>query len=196
MSIQSDIEAAIGSLSPSLRRIAVMIRERPAIVLESTITELSAKCGISKASVVRLCQAIGLAGYAQLRVGLATELGKESAQFGTPTDYGADISPADTLQEIARKIAALELMAIEETINSLDFNVLERVVNRFENASRILLYGVGASQFVAEDLQHKLFRIGRDAFVLSDPHEARAAAALPMSGVVAMGISQDRKSVV
>lgn len=189
MSIQSTIEAAVGSLSPSLRRIAETIRDRPTIVLESTINDLAAECGTSVASVVRFCQAIGMAGYAQLRVALATELGKESAQFGMPAAYGADVSPGDSLQEIARKISSLELMAIDETIGSLDFEVLERVVGRFENASRILLYGVGASQFVAEDLQHKLFRVGRDAFVLSDPHEAWAAAALPVSGVVAMGIS-------
>lgn len=189
MSIQSTIEAAVGSLSPSLRRIAETIRERPNLVLDSTINELAAECGTSVASVVRFCQAIGMAGYAQLRVALATELGKESAQFGVPADFGADVSPSDSLEEIARKISSLELMAIDETIGSLDFEVLERVIGRMDNAGRILLYGVGASQFVAEDLQHKLFRIGRDAFVLSDPHEAWAAASLPVSGVVAMGIS-------
>src|SRR5690606_10038521 len=87
MSIQSTIEAAVGSLSPSLRRIAETIRERPNLVLDSTINELAAECGTSVASVVRFCQAIGMAGYAQLRVALATELGKESAQFGVPADF-------------------------------------------------------------------------------------------------------------
>lgn len=189
MGIQSTIEASIGSMSPSLRRVADAIRERPAIVLESTINELAAACDTSVASVVRFCQAIDMGGYTQLRVALATELGKESAQYGSGATYGADVSPGDSLEEIAHKISSLELMAIEETVASLDFAVMERVVSRFETASRILLYGVGASQFVAEDLQHKLFRIGRDAYVLSDPHEAWAAAALPVSGVVAMGIS-------
>lgn len=189
MSIQSTIEAAVGSLSPSLRRIAEAIRERPQIVLESTINELAATCDTSVASVVRFCRAIGMDGYAQLRVALATELGKESAQFGVHADYGAEVAPGDSLEEIARKISSLELMAIDETVGSLDFDVLERVVGRMDSAARVLLYGVGASQFVAEDLQHKLFRIGRDAFVFSDPHEAWAGASLPVSGVVALGIS-------
>ncbi len=189
MSIQSTIEAAVGSLSPSLRRIAEVIRERPQIVLESTINELAATCDTSVASVVRFCRAIGMDGYAQLRVALATELGKESAQFGVYAEYGAEVAPGDSLEEIARKISSLELMAIDETVGSLDFDVLERVVGRMDSAARVLLYGVGASQFVAEDLQHKLFRIGRDAFVFSDPHEAWAGASLPVSGVVALGIS-------
>lgn len=193
MSIQSTIEATAGSLSPSLRRIADAVRKHPQIVLEKTINQLAEECDTSVASVVRFCQAIGLAGYAQLRVTLATELGKESAQFGPsqfgPSEYGADISPTDTLEQAARKIATLELMAIDETVGTIDFTVMERVVDRCEAASRILLYGVGASRFVAEDFQHKLFRIGREAFAFHDPHEAWGAAALPVSGVLAIGIS-------
>jgi DNA-binding MurR/RpiR family transcriptional regulator len=188
MSIQSTIEATAASLSPSLRRIAEAIRQHPQIVLENTINQLAEACGTSVASVVRFCQAIGLSGYAQLRVALATELGKQSAQYG-PSDYGADITPTDSLEQAARKIAALELMAIDETVGTLDFAVMERVVDRCETASRILLYGIGASQFVADDFQHKLFRIGREAFAFHDPHEAWGAAALPIGGVVAIGIS-------
>ncbi|GAA3763472.1 MurR/RpiR family transcriptional regulator [Microbacterium kribbense] len=188
MSIQSTIEATTASLSPSLQRIAAIVRERPQIVLESTINQLAEACETSVASVVRFCQAIGLTGYAQLRVTLATELGKQAAQFG-PSDQGAEISPTDTLEQAARKITTLELMAIDETLGTLDFAVMETIIDHVESASRIILYGIGASQFVADDLQHKLFRIGREAFSFRDPHEAWSAAALPIGGVVALGIS-------
>ena len=56
-------------------------------------------------------------------------------------------------------------------------------------AERILMFGVGASQFVAQDLHHKLFRIGRNAFLLADPHEAWSAALLSPKGTVALGFS-------
>jgi DNA-binding MurR/RpiR family transcriptional regulator len=189
VSVQSTIEAATGSLSPSLLRIATAIRENPAIVLDSTINELAAACGTSVASVVRFCRAIGLSGYTQLRMMLATELGKESAQFGGSTSFGSDITEGESLREMAQKIASLEMLAIEETITHLDYAGLEQVVDALDGADRILLYGIGASQVVAEDLQRKLFRIGRNAFAPTDPHEARAAAALPVAGVVAVGFS-------
>lgn len=189
MGVQSTIESVRARLSPSLQQIATVIRENPSIVLDNSINELALACDTSIASVVRFCRAIGLSGYSQLRMRLAAELGKESAQFGGSMTYGSDIAAGDSLHDVAQKIASLEILAIEETVARLDFDALERVVDAIDGARRVLLFGVGASQVVAEDLQHKLFRIGRDAFVLGDPHEARSAAALPVEGVVALGFS-------
>src|SRR5690606_14546004 len=58
-----------------------------------------------------------------------------------------------------------------------------------DGAGRILLYGLGASHFVAQDLHHKLFRIGRSAFLMADTHEAWTAALLAPPGTVALGFS-------
>ncbi|MFV0426614.1 MAG: MurR/RpiR family transcriptional regulator [Beutenbergiaceae bacterium] len=189
MSVQSTIEATIDSMSPSLARIAQVIRENPTIVLEATIAELAEAAATSVASVVRFCNAIGFAGYAPLRMALATELGKESVRFAGQSGFGADIARADSLRDMATKLARLETLAIEETIAGLDFTELERVVEAIDRSSRILLYGVGASYFVAEDLGHKLLRIGRNAVVLSDTHEAVATASLPIPGTVAVCFS-------
>ena len=188
MSIQSTIEASISTLTPSLARVATAVRDDPQLVLVKTINQLADDCDTSVASVVRFCQAIGLNGYAQLRMELAGELGKESAQFGSMA-FGADISQSDTLIEGAAKIAQLEILAIDESISRLDYGRLADAVDAIDGAERILLYGVGASQFVAQDLGHKLMRIGRTAFALSDPHVALAAAALPIPGTVALGFS-------
>lgn len=189
VSIQSTIDASVDTLSPSLARIARVVRENPAIVVDNTINELADVCDTSVASIVRFCRAIGFAGYAPFRMAVATELGKQAAQFSTSAGFGSDIARADTLPQMASKIAALEILAIEETVGGLDFDVLERIVEVIDRASRILLYGVGASQFVAEDLGHKLLRIGRNAVVLSDPHEAVAVASLEIPGTVAIGFS-------
>lgn len=189
MSIQSTIEAAASTLPPSLARIAAAIRETPTIVIDKTINELAQECSTSVASVVRFCHAIGLSGYASLRMALATELGKESAQFSGRGAFGSEISAEDTLPEAISKLASLELLAIEETIARLDFGVLEAAIDAIDRADRILLYGIGASQFVAEDLAHKLLRVGRNAHVLADPHEAIASTVLHRTPTVAIGFS-------
>ncbi len=189
MGIQSSIEASADSFTPSLKRIADAIRENPAIVLDQSISDLAATCDTSVASVVRFCRALGLTGYAQLRMSLATELGKEAAQFGQGVTLGAEIAHSDTLQEMAAKVAQLEMLAIDETVSSLDFPALERVVAALDKAERILLFGIGASQFVAEDLHHKLMRVGRSTFLLSDAHEAWSAALLSPEKTVAIGFS-------
>ncbi len=189
MGIQSTIEASFASLPPAARRVAEAIREDPTIVLDKTISELAAVCGTSVASVVRFCQAVGLTGYAQLRMAFATELGREAAQFGSALTLGAEIARSDTLQEMASKVASLEMLAIDETVSSLDYGALGRVVQAIDGAQRILLFGIGASQFVAQDLHHKLFRVGRNAFLLGDAHEAWSAASLGRENTVAIGFS-------
>ena len=189
MGIQSNIEASAASLTPTMRRIAGAIRANPSIVLEKTISQIAEACGTSVASVVRFCRAVGVSGYAELRMSLATELGKEAAQFGSGLTLGAEIARTDTIEEMAAKVASLEMLAIEETVSSLDFKALERVVAALEGAQRILLFGIGASHFVAQDLHHKLFRVGRNAFLLTDAHEAWTAALLSPEQTVAIGFS-------
>jgi DNA-binding MurR/RpiR family transcriptional regulator len=195
MGIQSTIEAATPTLTPAMRRIAKAIRDNPAMVLEKTISQIADACGTSVATVVRFCRAIGISGYAELRMSLATELGKEAAQFGADFTLGAEIARTDTLEEMASKVASLEMLAIEETVSSLDFKALERVVAALDKAQRILLFGIGASHFVAQDLHHKLFRVGRNAFLMMDAHEAWTAALLSPKQTVAIGFSHSGATV-
>jgi len=189
MGIQSTIEAAVPALTPAMRRIAKAIRDNPAIVLEKTISQIADSCETSVATVVRFCRAVGLSGYADLRMSLATELGREAAKFGSGPTLGAEIAQTDTIEEMVTKVASLEMLAIEETASSLDFKALERVVAALEKAQRILLFGIGASHFVAQDLHHKLFRVGRNAFLLTDAHEAWSAALLSPRDTVAIAFS-------
>jgi DNA-binding MurR/RpiR family transcriptional regulator len=189
MGIQSTIEATAPTLTPAMRRIAQAIRDNPAIVLEKTISQIAEACSTSVASVVRFCRAVGVSGYAELRMSLATELGKEAAKFGSDLTLGAEMARTDSLEEMAAKVASLEMLAIEETVSSLDFKTLDRVVVALDRAQRILLFGIGASHFVAQDLHHKLFRIGRNAFLMTDAHEAWSAALLSPKGTVAIGFS-------
>ncbi|WP_194765161.1 MurR/RpiR family transcriptional regulator [Microbacterium sp. UFMG61] len=189
MSVQTTIAAASDTLPPSLARIARVIAQTPSIVVDSTITELASTCETSVASVIRFCRAIGIDGYATLRRAVAAELGRESAQFRASSGFGSEISAADSLRQATAKIAALELLAIEETIAALDYDALARAVEAVDIADRIVLFGVGASGLVAADLGQKLLRIGRLAVVASDSHEATAVAALGSRRSVAIGLS-------
>ena len=189
MSVQTRIDAAAATLSPALQRIATEIRRDPQLVTRLSITELAERCDTSVASVVRFCRAVGASGYAELRISLASEIGRESVQFSQRTGFGSEIGVNDSLREIAATMASLEVLAIEETIAGIDFAALEAVVSAVDAADRVLLFGIGASHFTAADLGHKLLRIGRHAQVPSDAHEAVSAAALSSRRTVAIGFS-------
>lgn len=189
MSIQTTIAASVDTLPPSLARIARVVADDPTQVIESTITELALTCSTSVASIVRFCRAIGVSGYAALRRALAAELGRESVQLGTNSGFGAEIAADDSLRTAAAKLAALERLAIEETVERLDYDALAAAASAIDSAGRILLFGIGASRLAASDLGHKLLRIGHNAIALDDAHEASAAAALHTAPTVAIGFS-------
>lgn len=195
MSIQSNIQSLAPSMSPVAARIAAEILARPDIVIDETISRFAVRCQTSEASIVRFCRTLGLSGYAQLRIQLAGELGRETAHLDDVSDLGAgswqssDISRTDTLSDAVAKVAFAEKVGLQETIAGLDMAVLEKVVAGLAGAERSVMFGVGASALGALDLTQKLLRIGLVAFSFADPHEAVAAASLLKAGDMAIGFT-------
>jgi len=183
------IRALLPSLQPSMRQVAEQVLADTSATASLTVTELAVASGVSEATVIRFCKAIGLAGYPQLRLALAAEHGRAQGADRVDRDLESDIGPGDDLAKVVEKIAFTDARAVEETGAQLDIVMLERVVEALVRAQRVDLYGVGASAFVALDFQHKLHRIGRVAFAWSDTHVALTSAALLRPGDVAIGIS-------
>ncbi|MDQ1665383.1 MAG: hypothetical protein QOH75_1414 [Actinomycetota bacterium] len=186
-SIAVRLRAIVPSLSRSEQRVATQVLEDPGSVAASTITELAERCGTSETTVIRFCRTLGMSGYPQLRLTLATEAGR--ADNGTSRVVGSDIGPGDDLAQIVEKIAFADARAVEETASQLNLEALQAVVDALVAAGRVDVYGVGASAFVAMDFQQKLHRIGQVAFAWSDTHIALTSAALLRPGDVAIGVS-------
>src|SRR3954470_8198550 len=161
------IRALLPSLQPSMRHVAEQVLADTRATASLTVTELAVASGVSEATVIRFCKAIGLAGYPQLRLALAAENGRAQGADRGDRDLESDIGPGDNLAKVVEKIAFADARAVEETGAQLDIVMLERVVEALVRAQRVDLYGVGASAFVALDFQHKLHRVGRVAFAWS-----------------------------
>jgi DNA-binding MurR/RpiR family transcriptional regulator len=183
------IRGLMPNLQPSMRQVAEQVLADTGATASLTVTELAIASGVSEATVIRFCKAIGFAGYPQLRLALAAESGRAQGADRGDRDLESDIGPGDDLAKVVEKIAFADARAVEETGAQLDIVMLERVVEALVRAQRVDLYGVGASAFVALDFQHKLHRVGRVAFAWSDTHVALTSAALLRPGDVAIGIS-------
>ncbi|ATG54471.1 RpiR family transcriptional regulator [Brachybacterium ginsengisoli] len=190
MSTQSLLQGMTEDLPPSMRRVAEAVLADPQRILRTTITELAAECRTSEPTVVRLCQRLGMTGYAELRLTLAGELASEQVRRPSVGGaHGADLPVRGTLSEIVADVALAEVLGIEETAASLDMDALERATAAIAAAPVVLLHGIGASASVAGDFERKLQRIGRRAHSPRDTHDALAAAALMGPGEVAIGFS-------
>lgn len=182
------IRSLMPTLAPAERRVAQRVCSDPSAVAASTISALAAACETSETTVTRFCRTVGFSGYPALRLALATELGRVEGKGGART-VGSDISPGDDLEDVVEKVAFADARAVEETAQQLDVVALREVIEAIVRASRVDVYGVGASAFVALDLQQKLHRIGRVAFAWADSHVAMTSATLLEPGDVAIGLS-------
>ena len=181
------IRALMPSLAPAERRVAERVLADPATVAASTIGTLATECATSETTVIRFCRAVGFTGYPALRLALAAEGGRSEGTNGR--ELTGDIAADDDLDKVVAKIAFADARAVEETAQQLDLDALHEVIEALVAARRVDVYGVGASGFVALDLQQKLHRIGRVAFAWTDPHIALTSAALLTPGDVAVAIS-------
>ena len=181
------IRSLLPNLAPVERRVAQAVLDDPQGVAWRSISELARTCGTSATSVVRFCRAVGLRGYPDLRLALAGAVARDDAAAVAAASH--DIGPDDDAAAITRKIAYADARAVTDTASHLDIAILVQVTEALAKAGRIDIYGVGASGFVALDLQMKLQRIGRPAFAWPDPHMAISSAALRGSGDVAIGLS-------
>ena len=113
------IQTETPSLPEALRRVGEAILSDPAEAARSTIIALAERSGTSPATVTRFCRALGFAGYAELRVALATETGR-AAQAGWDADMGHEIGPDDPLDRAIDVMAAADARLIQETAAQLD----------------------------------------------------------------------------
>jgi DNA-binding MurR/RpiR family transcriptional regulator len=179
------VRAVLPALAPAEQRVANAVLADPAGVAAMTISELAVLASTSETTVIRFCKQIGVPGYPQLRLQLAAQ----SAQAAVPPEVGGDIEPGDSLADVVAKVAYADERAVKETAQQLDPDALAKVVSAVASAPRVDIYGLGASAFVAMDLQQKLHRIRRVSFAWSDAHIALTSAALLSEGDVAIGIS-------
>jgi len=187
------IRSLLPNLAPVEQRVAQAVLDDPGGVAWRSISELAQSCGTSATSVVRFCRAVGLRGYPELRLALAGAVAHDDA--AAVVAASSDIEPGDDPVTIMKKIAFADAAAVTDTASRLDAGTLAAVADALATAGRIDIYGVGASGFVAVDLQVKLQRINRPAFAWPDPHMAATSAALRGPGDVAVGVSHTGTTV-
>lgn len=192
-SLEARIHGLLPALSPAQAQVAHEVLRDPAAVASSTIGELAARCGTSLPSVTRFCLALGLTGYAELRLALAAESGRSSSSW--ERGAGAEVGPDDSLDDVLRTLLRADTRTLEDTVAQLDVEALGQAVRAISDARRIDLYAVSGSATVAEDLRLRLHRIGRGANSWSDVHNALTSAALLGAGDVAVGISHSGETI-
>jgi DNA-binding MurR/RpiR family transcriptional regulator len=187
------LRSVLPGLAGALRQVGNVILEDPAWASRATIVELGERSRTSPATVTRFCRSLGLGGYTELRVGIATEIGRAD-QAGWEVGIGADVLPTDPIDRVVRTLLAVDLQAMHETAAGLDLRAVEAVVDALVAARRVDFYGMGGSAAVVEDMQLRMHRIGIASWTWSDVHNGLTSAALLGPGDVAIALSHSGRT--
>jgi DNA-binding MurR/RpiR family transcriptional regulator len=188
------LRSVLPGLAGALRQVGNAILEDPAWASRATIVELGERSGTSPATVTRFCRSLGLAGYTELRVGIATDIGRADQAGWEVAGIGADVLPTDPIDQVLRTLLAVDLQAMHETATGLDLRVVGTVVDALVAARRVDLYGVGHIAPVLEDMQLRMHRIGIPSWTWSDVHNGLMSAALLGPEDVAIAVSHSGRS--
>jgi DNA-binding MurR/RpiR family transcriptional regulator len=148
------IEQRLPALTGASRRVAEAIVRDPWAVLGMTIYDVATMSGVSLPSVTRFCRAVGYPGFRELLQGIAQSLGRiDSKDLET---IGSDSGGEGGLEELAATIIRRQIEALQTTLQSLDFEAIERAVSAIMAARRVHVIGHGGAFVPALGMATKL----------------------------------------
>lgn len=188
-SVLNRIETYQSQMPATMAKIAAVLSEDPKAPLTLSITELAGRAGTSAASVTRFCRMIGYAGYSQLRVGIAEDVGRGGASAAWIADIGRSFGPDDPPDEIRDALLNTHLQSLQITAGLLDMAAAVRVAAAICKARHLDVYGVGGSALTALETEARLYRIGINVHTWAEVHNGLTSAAILDEQCVAIGIS-------
>lgn len=185
------IKEIMTEMSPSERKVADYIFNNPKKISDLSIKELSEYSGASQSAVVRLCKRLHYKGYKDFRIMIA----KDAVNIQDEEDMYTDIEPGDDISKIIKNISYNNKKSIDNTLQFLSEESVQRAVEAIVKAKKIDFYGVGASYIISLDAFQKFTRINKNVRTAPDSHmQAQFAANLSKRDVaVAISYSGETK---
>jgi RpiR family carbohydrate utilization transcriptional regulator len=186
------IRASIPALPPAEQRVAKLVLADPRSFATLPVGELAERAHVSKPTVVRFCRSVGYDGLADFKLKLAG-----SVNEGVPFVHRAvdeDDKPADLIVKVIDNAVSALLKYRNDAASHAFERAIEALTAAGKGGRRIEFYGVGNSGIVAQDAQHKFFRLGVNAVAYSDGHVQVMSATMLQPGDCAVIISNSGRS--
>lgn len=177
------VRSLYNSFSKTEKKVADYLLENYSKVIYMSVTEFAENCDVGETTIIRFCRKIGLKGYQEFKLILAREM------VNPEDEVHENVNAYDHIDDIIKKITFVNKQAIEDTTKLLSHAQLENAVKAIINASKVDIYGVGASAFTAGDAKYKFMRIGINCEYFSDTHMQCMSAVNLDKTCVAIGIS-------
>lgn len=156
-----------------------------------SVTSIADATYTSNASVVRFCKKIGYKGFKDFK----TDLILSTINQDNKQDYDDQkLLNDNSISSAKESIIHNNIQVLQETIDLLSDEAIERTANAINHAKRMNVFGIGQSHLISLDMQMKFQRINRQCDVFVDSHTQLVAASLMNKGDVAIAISYSGKT--
>jgi RpiR family carbohydrate utilization transcriptional regulator len=186
------IRAAMTALPPAEQRVAACLLADARGFASLPVSEIARRAQVSKPTVVRFCRSVGYQGLADFKLKLAGSVG-EGVPF-VHRSVSADDKPAELIVKVVDNAVSALLKYRNAAASHAIGRAIDALVRATQAGRRIEFHGVGNSGIVAQDAQHKFFRLGGTAQAVSDGHVQIMSASMLGSGDCAVIISNSGRS--
>ncbi|OTQ32410.1 RpiR family transcriptional regulator [Gilliamella apicola] len=125
---------------------------------------------VSTSTILRLCNKLGYSGFSDFKVDL---ISSSPQKFSTDI-LQDDINLNDTLEDVNRKVQAMEKSSIDETHSIVNLKALDNAIDLIITSNKIVIFGVGSSGLVGKELEYQLIKIKKDVNCHFDAHISRS----------------------
>ena len=164
------------------------ILSHPAQIAEMTTRELAEKTYTSPAAIFRLCQKLGLKGYNEFKIKFTSEINR-TLPCGAHI-MRRPITDKDSTSDIVRKLAQLEIEAIEETKNEMDLTQMERIAELLDKADIIDIYAYDQNFSLAQMAVYNFLQVKKTAVAHNSLNSQLSAALIADKHHLAIIISR------
>jgi RpiR family carbohydrate utilization transcriptional regulator len=162
------IKSTLASLTPAEERVGKLLLSDPRAFGTLPVAELAERAKVSKPTVVRFCRSVGYKGLSDFKLKLAGSLSE-----GVPFIH-RNVGEKDRSNEVLAKVIDNTVTAFLKYRNDASTATIDKAADAIalclKKGKRLQFFGVGNSGIVAQDAQHKFFRLGFHTISHSDGH--------------------------
>lgn len=170
------IKASLPSLAPAEQRVGKLVLLDPRSFASLPVSILAERAHVSKPTVVRFCRSMGYDGLSDFKLKLAGTVSEGVPFIHRSVDVDDKVS--DVLVKVIDNTVAAFLKYRNDASTHAVEKAVEALLTTYKKRGRIEFFGAGNSGIVAQDAQHKFFRLGINAIAYSDGHMQVMSASL------------------
>ncbi len=192
MSMLERIKASLPSLAPAEQRVGKLVLLDPRAFANLPVSELSDRAHVSKPTVVRFCRSMGYDGLSDFKLKLAGSVSEGVPFIHRSVDTDDKVS--DVMVKVIDNTVAAFLKYRNDASSFAFEKASEAMAETYKQRRRIEFYGAGNSGIVAQDAQHKFFRLGVTSIAYSDGHMQVMSASTVSAGDCVVVISNSGRT--